>query len=162
MVAVPLPGGRYQPEWAAARGVAATSVPRCHPGAFIERYRKIAGAIADGLVQSAHAPGLGGMLPALFRIARAGGVGLTVDLAQLPGPATLGWEARLFSESCGRLLLTCTPQQLTALVGALEAEPLQVVGETNRSGRLKLTLGVQRTLVDAELAPLARAWGSVA
>ncbi len=149
-------------EWAAARGVAATSVPRCHPGAFIERYRKIAGAIADGLVQSAHAPGLGGMLPALFRIARAGGVGLTVDLAQLPGPATLGWEARLFSESCGRLLLTCTPQQLTALVGALEGEPLQVVGETNRSGRLKLTLGVQRTLVDAELALLARAWGSVA
>lgn len=149
-------------EWATARGVAATSVPRCHPKNWIERYRKIAGAIADGLVHSAHAPGLGGMLPALFRMARSGGVGLTADLAQLPGPAGLGWEARLFSESCGRMLLTCAPQRLAALVGALDGEPLQVIGETNASGRLKLTLGVQRTLVDADLAPLARAWGSLA
>lgn len=149
-------------EWARMRGVNCSQVPRCAPRLWRERYRRLAAAIDGGLVRSAHAPGLGGLLPCLLRMARAGGVGLAVDVSQLPAISPLGWEARLGSESCGRMLLSCDRNHLDALINALADEPVAVIGEATNSNRLRVSLGTSRLLIDADVAALARVWGSPA
>jgi phosphoribosylformylglycinamidine synthase len=162
-------------EWAAARGVTSCRVPVFRPEAWAARYRRVADAIARGLAGAAHAPGPGGLLPALFRMARAADAGLSVDLGQLPvepaaavgasagagaaaaASATPGWEARLFAESGGRFLLACAPERLGELLAALGDEPAAPIGLFRPERQLTLTLA-GRALVDAPLAQLTAAW----
>ncbi|RMG43702.1 MAG: phosphoribosylformylglycinamidine synthase, partial [Acidobacteria bacterium] len=144
-------------EWAAHRGVRATGVPRCRPEAWASRYEAIAGAIAAGLVRAAHAPGRGGLLPALFRIARAGRVGVEADLDALPAAGDPGWEARLFGESCGRMLLVVDPQRMEELRSRLAGEPLAPIGRLVEEERLRVRFG-GRDLVDAPMERLTAAW----
>jgi phosphoribosylformylglycinamidine synthase len=148
-------------EWAAARGVTSYRVPVFRPEAWAARYRRVADAIARGLAGAAHAPGPGGLLPAVFRMARAADAGLTIDLGQLPvepaAGAPPGWEARLFAESGGRFLLACAPERLGELLAALGDEPAAPIGLFRPERQLTLTLA-GRALVDAPLAQLTAAW----
>jgi phosphoribosylformylglycinamidine synthase len=151
-------------EWAAARGVTSYCVPVLRPAAWAARYRRVADAIRRGLVGAAHAPGPGGLLPALFRMARAGDAGLSVDLGQFPlEPAAgaacppPGWEARLFAESGGRFLLACTAERLGELLVALGDEPAAPIGLFQETRRLTMTMD-GRPVVDAPLEQLVAAW----
>ncbi|UCF68533.1 MAG: phosphoribosylformylglycinamidine synthase [Acidobacteriota bacterium] len=144
-------------EWAEHVAQQPSSVPRCEPLAWAERYRLVAAAIGDGLVRAAHAPGRGGLLPALFRVARAADAGLDVDLAKLPAEAETGWEARLFGESCGRLLLVIDRSQEATWRRRLAGQPVEVIGELNSSGRFVIRDG-ESALVRATLDALTAAW----
>ncbi|MDH3283262.1 MAG: AIR synthase-related protein [Acidobacteriota bacterium] len=144
-------------EWAERRGVFSTAVPRCDPEAWAARYRALSELIREGLVTAAHAPGLGGLLPALFRMARAGGLALDADLGDAPGAGGTGWEGLLFGESCGRLLLACAPERVSEVESRLRGEPLARIGAFTDSGRLRVALD-GRALVDAEMDRLTSAW----
>jgi phosphoribosylformylglycinamidine synthase len=144
-------------EYAALRGTAGGAVPRCHPGSFRVRYGKVERAIAAGLVSAAHAPGRGGLLPSLFFLARAAGLGLEVDLGRAPARGRPGWEALLFAESAGRLLLCARPEDAAALERELAGEPLARIGGFDGSGRLRISVAGRR-VVDEAVDGLARAW----
>lgn len=144
-------------EWAAARGVTGGEVPRCQPEPFLERYARVAGLIAEGLVVAAHAPGRGGLLPSLFFMARASGLGLGVELANAPRQGKVGWEALLFGESLGRLLLVVRPEKASAVEQRLAGLPAAQIGAFDDGDRLRIRLG-GHTLVDDAVAALASAW----
>jgi len=144
-------------EYAASRRDGGGAVPRCHPEAFLPRYQRVAGAIADGLVTAAHAPGRGGVARSLFLLARAAGLGLSVDLSRTPAAGKPGWEALLFSESAGRFLLAVRPDRAAALEARLAGLPVARIGAYDAGGRLAIALG-GRTLVDEPVEALARAW----
>jgi phosphoribosylformylglycinamidine synthase len=144
-------------EWAASRGEAGGAVPRCDPATFRARYEKVAAALAAGLATAAHAPGRGGLLPSLFWLARAAGAGLAVDLARAPAAGGPRWEALLFAESAGRLLLAARADRADALERALAGVPAARLGAFDGSGRLRIALG-GRPLVDDAVDALARAW----
>ncbi len=144
-------------EWAAHRGERGGAVPRCRPVEAWERYRAVAKAIADRLVVAAHAVGRGGLLPALFHVARASGLGLAADLDRVPREGALGWEALLFSESTGRFLLAARPGDAQALKARFAKGTAQVVGELREGGRLVLSKAPV-ALVDLPVAELAAAW----
>jgi phosphoribosylformylglycinamidine synthase II len=148
-------------EWAAARGVAGGQVPRCHPEPFFERYAAVAGLVADGLVVAAHAPGRGGLLPSLFFLARASGLGLAAELANLPRRGKPGWEALLFGETPGRLLLVVRPDKAHAVEQRLAGMPAAQLGAFDDGDRLRVRLG-GHALVDDEVTALAAAWKRVA
>jgi phosphoribosylformylglycinamidine (FGAM) synthase-like enzyme len=116
----------------------------------------VAGAIRDGLVAAAHAVGRGGFLPALFRLARAAGLGLRVDLDLAPQSGGPGWEALLFGESCGRMLLACRAADAGEVMRRIGPAAARV-GIFDASGRLLLEIG-RRPIVDAPVAELAAAW----
>jgi phosphoribosylformylglycinamidine synthase len=143
-------------EWAAHLGEAGGDVPRCRPAAFWPRYQAVARAIRDGLVLAAHAVGRGGMLPALFRMARASGLGVAADLDRAPREGTPGWEALLLGESCGRLLLACRPADEGALLARLggAAAAIGAFG----SGDLLEVRAAGRPVVSEPVASLAAAW----
>jgi phosphoribosylformylglycinamidine (FGAM) synthase-like enzyme len=144
-------------EWAAARGVTGGEVPRCRPEEFFERYVAIAGLIAGGRVVAAHAPGRGGLLPSLFYMARAAGLGLAVELANAPRHGKVGWEGLLFGESAGRLLLVVRPENALAVEQRLAGLPAAQIGAFDDGERLRIRLG-GHALVDDGLADLAAAW----
>ncbi len=144
-------------EWARARGVQPTTVPRCDPERWAGRYRTVSAVIRDGLVRAAHAPGRGGLLPALFRMSRAAGLGVEVDLDVLPRDGEPGWEALLFGESCGRFLLACAPDRREDVVRRLEGVPCAVIGRFVE----RPVLGVRhegQVLLDIETGRLAEGW----
>jgi phosphoribosylformylglycinamidine synthase len=144
-------------EWAASRGVAGGEVPRCQPEPFFERYVRIAGLIAEGLVVAAHAPGRGGLLPSLFFLARAAGLGLGVQLANVPRQGKPGWESLLFGESLGRMLLVVRPDKAVAVEQRLAGLPAAQVGAFDDGDRLRIWLGAH-ALVDDAVPALAAAW----
>ena len=118
---------------------------------------KVAAAIADGLVTAAHAPGRGGFARSLFLLARAAGLGLSVDLSRAPTTGKPGWEGLLFSESAGRFLLVVRPDRAAELEARLAGLPVARIGAYDGGGRLTIGLG-DRTLVDEPVEALARAW----
>jgi phosphoribosylformylglycinamidine synthase len=143
-------------EWAAHRGEPAGEVPRCRPADYWPRYQAVAAAIRDGLVEAAHAVGRGGLLPALFRMARAAALGLRVDLDLAPQEGGPGWEALLFGESCGRMLLACRPGAAPELLRRIGPSAARI-GIFDGSGRLLVDAG-RRPVVNAPVAELAAAW----
>jgi phosphoribosylformylglycinamidine (FGAM) synthase-like enzyme len=132
-------------------------VPRCRPEAFHALYERIAAAVTEGLVTAAHAPGRGGLARSLFLLARAAGLGLSVDLSRAPARGAPGWEALLFSESAGRLLLAARPDRAAALEARLAGLPVARIGAYDASGRLRVAVG-GATVIDDDVAALARAW----
>lgn len=144
-------------EWATRRGMAFSRVPRCQPEAWAARYRSLAALISEGLVSAAHAPGRGGLGPALFRMALAARCGVEVDLSRLPAPGDAGWEARLFGESCGRMLLACSSGKVDEVLDRLETEPVAEIGSFTESPLLRVRLA-GRELVRAEMGALEECW----
>jgi phosphoribosylformylglycinamidine synthase len=144
-------------EWLEQRGASSTSVPRCRPEQWVSRYRAVESAIRDGLVTAAHAPALGGLLPSLFRMARATGGGLTVDLGGAPSLEGTTWEGLLFGESCGRLLLACRVEDEAALTGVLAGHPFARIGNFTDDGILRVAHG-SALLLEAGVERLAAAW----
>jgi phosphoribosylformylglycinamidine synthase subunit PurSL len=144
-------------EYAAHIGTAGGDVPRTRPEESWPRHRAVADAIARGLVTAAHAPGRGGLLAALFQMARAADLGLAVDLDRAPRRGTPGWEALLLGESTGRFLLAARPDRVAELEQALAGFPVARIGAFDGSRHLRIAAG-GGTRVDAAVADLAGAW----
>ena len=144
-------------EWAVMQGFLGSSVPRCDPMAWARRYAAVAEVIHGGFVTAVSVPARGGLLPAIFRMALAGGIGMQCALDSLPVGGDPSWEARLFGESCGRFVLTCSREDCARILDALQGEPVAVIGETTASGRLSFSYG-GAAIVDADLSALASAW----
>jgi phosphoribosylformylglycinamidine synthase len=101
--------------------------------------------------------GRGGLAPALFLVARAGGLGLSADLSAAPAAPGTGWEGLCYGETPGRFLLACRPEELDRLRAALAGVPHGVLGSFDAGGRLSVRLG-GRTLLEAPVDDLTRAW----
>ena len=144
-------------EWAASRGLAGGEVPRCRPAEFWPRYEALARAIRDELVVAAHAIGRGGLLPALFYMARASGMGLGINLTTAPVAPGTSWEGLLYGETPGRFLVACRPEKMDRLRRQLGQVPHAVVGAFTAADRLKVSRG-EALLVDAPVEALTRAW----
>ncbi len=151
-------------EWAGHRGVTGGDVPRCRPEEWWPAYTALAGTIRGGLVAAAHAIGRGGLAPALFYMARAGGCGISADALKLPVEDAPWWEALLFGESCGRFVLACAPDRVAELERRFATAgpgggpaPLRAIGRTEPGGRLSVRLG-ERVVIDAAVDDLAAAW----
>jgi len=119
-------------ELSRARGLVLDGVPTTDLERCAARYRAFAAARDAGLVRSAHVAGRGGLGVALAHLAIAGELGLRVDLGPLLGPGlgdmSQSAGAALFSESTGRIVLTCAPQRGAALEAALADHALLRIG----------------------------------
>ena len=106
-------------------------------------------AIEAGLVRSAHDCSEGGVAVALAEAAIAGGLGATVALDDELAPV-----ASLFSETQGRIVVTCAETDVEALTDLFVSAgvPFSVIGEVG-GDRL-----VIEDKIDVPLADLVEAW----
>ena len=122
-------------------------------------YPRLAAAIARGWVRSSHTPTLGGLAVALARAALAGELGAEIQLRDLPIDGALSDDARLFSESHSRFLITCTPAHLDDLLRHFHGQPIARIGVVNDTQRLVIRGQRDRRLVDTPLRALRRTYG---
>ncbi len=120
-------------------------------------YGKLHKAMRKGLVRSCHAPALGGLAAALARKALAGGWGLEVDLAAVPGDPGDDIGA-LYAESCGRFLVTVAPGFASDFERALQGSACARIGTVSSGSRLLLRGREGKIIARENLQTLRRHW----
>jgi phosphoribosylformylglycinamidine synthase len=148
--------------FARVHGLAGGQVPQVDAQVSRRTFAALHAAIRGGAVRACHDLSEGGLAVALAEMAFAGGLGATIDVQPAPttGPSPQG-DARdvmlLFAESNTRFLCEVPPAMASKFEQTLSGVPLARLGEVVIAERLHVTHG-GRTLIDADLPALKRAW----
>lgn len=116
--------------------------------------RSVAELINNGLVSSAHDCSEGGLLVAAAEMTIASGLGLQLDLADLPAEDDPPLEHRCFCEQPARYLLEIRGDDLAEVGSRLHDLPGAVIGTFNSSSRLTLA----DDQLDVSVKELQAAW----
>ncbi len=131
----------------------AGQVPRVDATQNLKLYRAYYRAVTDNLVASALSLGRGGLGFGLAKMAMAGRLGLTIDLAQVGGTAK-NTDSLLFSESQGRILATVNPKDREAFERALADCSLQLIGSITEKPELQIKASDGATVVNTTVDQL--------
>jgi phosphoribosylformylglycinamidine synthase len=134
-------------------------VPKVDLQAAPQVARKIAEAIAQGLVVSCHDCSEGGIAVALAEMAFAGGLGIEASLLGLPrSPDCWRTDAQLFSESNSRYIVEVEPDKYDAFAKLILNLPFGQLGKVKTDPRLTIRAMDGRPVIDADIAALKQAW----
>ncbi len=139
-------------------GAVGGSVPVVEPGPALASYRAMNAATGSGLLSSSHTPVIGGVGVGLAFCALAGDLGAEVELGSLPTAGSLRDDARLFSESHSRFLVTCNPSREPELQHCLEGCVSARIGTVVSEPRLRIRGARGRVLVNSPLRALRKAF----
>ena len=131
------------------------NVPNVHAARNMRAYEALEKAIQKGLVASASSVGRGGLAVAIAKTAIAGKLGIKADLRKLVGNAAQD-DAKLFSESQGRLLVSVNPKLKREFEKLYQGLTLICVGHVTKKETLDLTLTEKR--MDIPLKSLSTAY----
>ena len=155
--------GRTAPELGGSsyyrrRGELGASAPQ-PPLDGLATFRALHRAMQRGLVQACHDCSEGGLAVAAAEMALAGGLGLELNLADVPGAASCerdDWAA--FSESLGRFVVEVAAQDVAAFEAELNDLPVAGVGRVRRDTIVRLTGFSGQAVIETDLNALERAW----
>ena len=130
------------------------NAPKADLGATKKLCLAVNQGLQKGLLASVCVAGRGGLAYGLARMAMAGGLGLNVDLDGLAAEDGLSALQKLYSESCGRFIVTVDPSrsaELRALLGDIPAACIGLVAKgkdlvINSGGKEMLRLGANRMI----------------
>jgi phosphoribosylformylglycinamidine synthase subunit PurSL len=134
------------------------AVPHVDITRALALYRCMSDAISKGLLHSSHTPTLGGLAAAFALAAIGGGLGAEIDLNSLACSGSLDDDAKLFSESNSRFVITCAPGNESALQAVFQGMLLVRVGTVMKEKRLLILGEKGRRLVDQEIDSFRRAY----
>ncbi len=146
-------------------GYTGKNVPTVRIEEVIPLYKAVSEAIVQELLASVHGVYRGGLGVHLAQVAFGGGLGLEIDLKNVPVENIKKNDKLLFSESAGRFIITLAPENQSkfeeilnkhncrfGLVGKVTEEKNLVVYSLSGSEDDKLRI------IDAEIADLKFAW----
>ena len=122
------------------------------------RYRALSRAMAQGLVASCHDCSDGGLGVALAETAFAGGLGLAVDLAEVPNEGVGRDDVLLFSESTSRFVVTVRPEHEKGFQEIMTNTGTARVGVVTEAPVLTALGLTGQTVLKEALATLKAAW----
>ncbi len=134
-----------------------TRVPQVRADETLPLYRALEGAVRGGLVRSAATPGRGGLALAVVRSAMAGELGLDLDLGACSDLAVLAPDVALFSESCGRFVVSTTPEEAGPFAERFHGLACRRLGHVATEPRVRVRLN-GRTVLDADVLALKTAY----
>ncbi|MBW2346232.1 MAG: phosphoribosylformylglycinamidine synthase subunit PurS [Deltaproteobacteria bacterium] len=149
-----LGGGEYYQ----MMGAVGLHAPKVTEESFRVRYEALHGVLREGLAASCHAVARGGLAVHLALVAMAGETGMEVDLEAVPGGTSLTTAQTLYSESCGRFILTVPRDNRRAFEEAFAGQPGAFVGEVTAGGRFRITRGDRETVVSEDVMELKSCW----
>jgi phosphoribosylformylglycinamidine synthase subunit PurSL len=139
-------------------GYIGLKVPQVRPTEHLPLYRALHRAIEAELCASVHGIFRGGLGIHLAFMAMGADLGLTVDLAKVPGEGTLNEAALIFSESAGRFLVTVSPAHQAAFENLMKSQILACIGEVTAEARLTIRSLEGEELTTLEVAEMRNAW----
>ena len=89
--------------------------------------------MSEELISSCHAVSRGGLAVHLALVAMAGELGMEVDLPLIPGSAGLTPCQTLYSESCGRFIITVAPGKKELFEDVFAGMDMKRVGAVTES-----------------------------
>jgi phosphoribosylformylglycinamidine synthase subunit PurSL len=137
-------------------GTVGLNVPKLKGGEK-KSYAALQRALEEGLISAAHGVYRGGLGIHLALMALAGDLGLEVDLDKVPVHASLSSDKILFSESCGRLILTVDPKKKKLFEKLMARFPLDCIGRVRKDQTL-LIKNNKQPLIKSRLKPLREAF----
>ena len=139
-------------------GYVGLNVPQVRPAECIPLYRKLQQAIEKGLVASAHGIYRGGLAVHAAMVAMGGGLGMELDLAQIPAEDAEREDILLFSESAGRFVVTVETANQQAFETLFQGIACACVGKITAGGELNIKGCNHETIISAALQDLKSSW----
>ncbi|MBN2243559.1 MAG: phosphoribosylformylglycinamidine synthase [Acidobacteria bacterium] len=133
-------------------------VPKLDIQTALAIYRAMGEASENGILCSSHTPTLGGLAAALAMAAIGGDLGAEIDLSALNCEGTLDDDAKLFSESNSRFVITCPPERESDLESVLRDVPFSRVGTVLREKNLSIRRAGGNKVVDVNIETLRRSF----
>ncbi len=134
------------------------NVPKVKAEEVLPLYKALARAISDGLVASCHAVGRGGLGVHLALMAMASGLGMEIDLDLVPREGPVKTFQLLYSESCGRFLVTVAPELKEKFEALLKALPFSLIGQVIPDPQLMVKADNGNTLINENIQNLKDSW----
>ncbi len=146
-------------EYFAMKGFVGNSVPTVDAERARKRYEALSNAMEEGLIASCHDASDGGLGVALAESAFAGGLGMKIDLREVPGDVDRD-DYLLFSESQSRFVVTVRPENRERFEQIMGDTGCAAVGEVTGGTRFDV-IGLGGTeIIASEIAELKEAWQS--
>jgi phosphoribosylformylglycinamidine synthase len=131
--------------------------PVVHADRSMKGYKRLHMAIKKGLLSSCHAVSRGGLGVHFALVSIGGDVGLDIFLEQIPADPGLRISQTLYSESCGRFVVTVPPEEKDAFEACLEGIEMAQVGHVSGSHQLRMMCGPQ-CIMEEDVDALCQAW----
>jgi phosphoribosylformylglycinamidine synthase len=145
-------------EYYASRGFIGNRAPKVNAEKARALYRKIHGAIQEGLIRSCHDCSDGGLGVALAETAFAGGFGMEVDLRKISQSGLIRNDLILFSESQSRFVVTIDPAKKRAFEEFLGDAVYREIGLITE-GEIFRVIGLQnKTIIEVNIFDLKETW----
>ena len=141
---------------ALVHGLVGGQVPRVGTEPARRTFAAINSSIQSGLVRACHDLSEGGLAVAAAEMAFAGGLGLTINLGDVPKTQPMSDAELLFSESNTRFLVEVPAAKAEAFSSVLSGIPHALVGEVTTDPRL--IVKSPDVVVDASIDELKSAW----
>ncbi len=143
----------------AVRGQTGGSVPKVYPERGREIMDALAAATGQGLVKACHDLSEGGIGVAAAEMAFAGGLGMTLNLKDVPlGELIDRDDYILFSESNTRFLAEVAPGDKAKFEKAMAGADFAEIGNVTAKKKLVVYGLKGRTVLEADIAELKEAW----
>jgi phosphoribosylformylglycinamidine synthase len=123
-------------------------------------YSALHKAIQEDIVQSVHGCYKGGLGVALAQTAFAGGLGLDIDLRNVPSERVMWNDTVLYSESAGRFVVTVSPQNRERFEELLQGTDFGLIGSVMEDDELKVTGRKGTVFIQESIKKLKEAWQS--
>ena len=145
-------------EWFAQNGAVGNKVPQVDAKKAMKLYRSLNKAIRAGLVASCHDCSDGGLAVALAETAFAGGLGLNVDLKDVPYRGKKRDDYILFSETASRFIVTISPEKQGKFEKLMKGNVVREIGFVSADGLLQVSGLSGRPVIKEKISKLKDAW----
>jgi phosphoribosylformylglycinamidine synthase II len=145
-------------EYYKLKGYLGASVPKVKGGKAKRTFKAVIKAIDQGLVKSCHDLSEGGLAVAAAEMAFAGGFGLELDLAKVPGKELERNDFMLFSESNSRFLIEVEERDRQNFEALMKGKACKKIGKVTKEERLVILGLNKKVVVDASISELRCCW----
>lgn len=145
-------------EWFAEQGAIGNNVPEVDAKKAMKLYRALHKTIKAGLVASCHDCSDGGLGVALAETAFAGGLGLNVDLKDVPYRGKKRDDYVLFSETASRFVVTIHPKDQARFEKLMTGNVAREIGFVTSDGLLHVSGVSGKTIIKEKIGKLKDAW----
>jgi len=139
-------------------GGVGNSVPKVEADTAMKLYRALAKAMEKRLVRSCHDCSDGGLAVALAESAFAGGLGMKVDMRNVPAVGCDRDDFLLFSESQSRFVVTVRSDDADKFENTLQGNSFSKIGELTSEPILLVSGLSGKPVIKADIYQLKEAW----
>ena len=145
-------------EWFAEHKAIGNKVPQVDVKKAIKKYRALHKAIQSGLIASCHDCSDGGLGIALAETAFAGGLGMNIDLKDVPYRGKKRNDYILFSETASRFVVTIHPKDQGRFEKIMNGSVLNEIGFVAGDGLFQITGLNGKLIMKEKISNLKEAW----